>query len=198
MSVLLNDAAGPDAEEWNVPDGFELVDGRLVEVPMGTESAYVGGELHRRMSNHCVTSNLGWVFPSDAGYRCFPHRPRLLRKPDVSFVRAGRFPGNRPPRGDSRLAPDLVVEVVSPNDLAEDVQEKVTDYLTAGVRLVWVVYPTSRMAVEYRPGGVANWVPEQGELDGRDVVNGFRCKLAEILLPPEAGEVIDGVPPASE
>jgi Uma2 family endonuclease len=185
MSVLLNDTGAPGADEWNVPDGFELVDGHLVEIPMGTESAYIGGELYRRLSNHCVTGNLGWVLPGDAGYRCFPHRPRLLRKPDVSFVAAGRFPGNRPPRGDSRVAPDLVVEVVSPNDLAEDLQEKVADYLKAGVPLVWVIYPTARTGVAYRPGGAAAWVTEQGDLDGGAVVSGFRCRLADILLPAE-------------
>jgi Uma2 family endonuclease len=172
-------------EEWDVPDGYELIDGRLVEMPMGTESAFVGGEIHRRLANHCVSGNLGWALPSDAGYRCFSNRPRLLRKPDVSFVRRGRFPGDRPPRGDSPIAPDLVVEVVSHNDLAEAVQEKVSDYLAAGVRLVWVVYPTTRLAVVYRPGGTATWVTEHGELDGEDVVSGFRCRLADVLLPAE-------------
>jgi Uma2 family endonuclease len=178
-------------EEWDVPDGYELVDGRLVEMPMGTESAWVGTELSRRLGDHCVPQGLGWVFGSDAGYRCFPDRPRLLRKPDVSFVRRGKFPGDRPPRGDSRTAPDLAVEVVSPNDLAEVVQEKVADYLAAGVRLVWVVYPTTRVAVVYRPGGAATWVAEGGELDGQDVVPGFRCRLVDVLLPaapPTDGE----------
>jgi Uma2 family endonuclease len=199
MSTLLDEAERSGAEEWNVPDGYELIDGQLVEMPMGVESAYVGGELHRRLSNHCVTDNLGWVLPSDAGYRCFPHRPRLLRKPDVSFVRAGRFPGDRPPRGDSRLAPDLVVEVVSPNDLAEDVQEKVADYLSAAVHLIWVVYPSSRMAIEYRPGGAAGWVTEQGELDGRDVVPGFRCRLSDVLLPAQPpAEGTDGAASGGE
>jgi Uma2 family endonuclease len=63
--------------------------------------------------------------------------------------------------------------------------EKVVDYLTAGVRLVWVVHPTARMAVVYRPAGTAAWVLDQGELDGEDVVPGFRCRLSEVLLPPE-------------
>jgi Uma2 family endonuclease len=185
MNMLLDELDRPDAEDWNVPDGFEMIDGQLVEIPMGAESAFVGGELHRRLANHSVAGKLGWVLPSDTGYRCFPHRPNLLRKPDVSFVRQGRFPGDRPPRGDCRLAPDLAVEVVSPNDLAEAIHDKVVDYLKASVRLVWVVYPTARMAVAYRAGGVASWVSDQGDLDGEDVIPGFRCRLAEVLLPPE-------------
>jgi Uma2 family endonuclease len=127
---------------------------------------------------------LGEVFNSEAGYRCFPHRPRLLRKPDVSFVVAGRFPGGQVPAGELRIAPDLAVEVVSPNDLAEAVQEKVADYLKAGVRLIWLVYPAARMAVVYQPSGPSAWVFEEGELDGGDVIPGFRCRLADVLLRP--------------
>jgi Uma2 family endonuclease len=185
MSILLDETGRPEADDWNVPDGYELVDGHLVEMPMGAESAFVGGELHRRLANHCVSNRLGWVLPSDTGYRCFPHRPRLLRKPDVSFVSEGRFSGNRPPRGDIRIAPDLAVEVISPNELAESIIEKVGDYLTAGVRLVWVVYPTAQVAVVYRKGGAPAWVSDQSELDGENVVPGFRCRLTDILLPPE-------------
>jgi Uma2 family endonuclease len=184
MNTLLTPDNSPTAEEWNVPEGYELVDGRLVELNMGNEAAWVENRIGARLDTFASARSLGWVLGSEAGYRCFPHRPRLLRKPDVSFVRAGRFPGDRPPRGDSRIAPDLAVEVVSPNDLAESIQEKVVDYLTAGVPLVWVVYPTARMAIVYRPGGAA-WVSDQGELDGEDVIPGFRCRLADVLLPPE-------------
>lgn len=197
MSALLTRDDRP-ADELNVPDGYELVDGRLVELNMGNEAAWVENRIGGRLDAHCSAHNLGWVMGSEAGYRCFPNRPRLLRKPDVSFVSRGRHPGDRPPRGDSRIAPDLAIEVISPNDLAEAIQEKVSDYLTAGVRLVWVVYPIARIVVVYRPGGAAGWVSDQGELDGEDVIPGFRCPLAELLLPPEPREEIDGMPPAAE
>ena len=52
------------------------------------------------------------------GYQCFPHDPGLVRKPDVSFVRYGRFPGGVLPEGWAKIPPDLAVEVVSPNDTA--------------------------------------------------------------------------------
>jgi Uma2 family endonuclease len=84
-----------------MPDGdrFELVDGQLVERITGLESSWVGGELHFRLRLYCGEQKLGRVLPADSGYQCFPHRPALVRRPDVSFIRAGRLPGNMLPKG---------------------------------------------------------------------------------------------------
>jgi Uma2 family endonuclease len=184
MSAVAERFQPTTADDWNVPDGFELVDGRLEELHMSMDSAWVGLELGSLLRNHCVAGGLGRVFGSDAGYRCFPARPRLLRKPDLSFIRQERLPRDRPLGGESRIVPDLAVEIVSPNDLAENLQEKVLDYLGAGVRLVWVVYISARMGVIFRPDGSAAWVGEDGGLDGEGVVPGFRCRLGDILPPP--------------
>ena len=101
-----------------MPDGksYELVDGRLVERNMGAKSSRVGGRLHLRLDPFCEEHNLGIVWPADNGYQCFPHAPGLVRKPDVSFVRSGRLPGDIEPDGWVKIPPDLAVEVVSPND----------------------------------------------------------------------------------
>jgi Uma2 family endonuclease len=197
MSMLLDEAERPDAEEWDVPEGFELVDGRLVEMPMGAESGRVAGKLYHRLEAHCEANPVGIPLPADIGFRCFPNRPRLLRKPDGSFFRPGRLPGDRVPAGDITIAPDLAVGAVSPNDLAEAVMEKVDDYLTAGVQVVWVIYPVRRRAVAFGPNGFSQWVDESGELDGRDVIPGFRCKLGDILQPPDpaGGPLSDGTGP---
>ena len=183
MSVVLTRAYHPDADEWDVPDGYELIDGRLAELPMGAESSFVATELHFRLRSYLETKPIGKALGSETGFRCFAHRPRLLRKPDVSYIAGGRLPGDLLPKGDIRIAPDLAVEVVSPNDLAEAVQEKVEDYLGAGVRLVWIVYPTQRTATVYSTTTCA-YVRRGGELDGGETVPGFRCKLEDILQPP--------------
>lgn len=73
-----------------------------------------------------------------------------IRVPDVSFVAAGRLAGERPPEGFPDLAPDLAVEVLSPDDRSRDVLDKVGEYLQAGVRLVWVIDPKRRAAATYR------------------------------------------------
>src|SRR5438876_11941119 len=100
-----------------MPDGksYELVHGQLVERNMGMETSWVGGRLLSRLDRFCEDHGIGWTFNAENGYQCFPHEPGLVRRPDVSFVRYGRFPGGVVPKGWAKIAPDLVVEVVSPN-----------------------------------------------------------------------------------
>jgi Uma2 family endonuclease len=77
------------------------------------------------------------------------------------------------------------VEVVSTNDLAQDVNEKVEEYLQAGVPLVWEVYPESRTVLVHRPNSTVTKLHATDELTGEDVFPGFRCQVAE-FFPPEA------------
>jgi Uma2 family endonuclease len=178
----------------SLPDskGYELVDGQLVERNMGAESSWVGGRLFLRIGKFNEDHRQGSVFPADNGYQCFAHSRRLVRRPDVSFVKEGRLPGDRLPTGWIRIAPDLAVEVVSPNDKAEELQEKLEDYRKARVPLVWVIYPRARVAMVYRPDGPTTELSEDSELTGEDVLPGFRCPLREVLPPvPAAGEAGD-------
>ncbi len=164
---------------------FELVHGELVEINMGAVSSWIGGQVFSLLENHNNQNRTGWVFPADTGYRCFPGDPNMVRKPDVSFVRLGRLPGEQLPDGWITIAPDLVVEVVSPNDLADDVQKKVQEYLEARVSLVWVVYPESRTLIVHRVDGSVGKLQEADELSGEDVVPGFSCQLADVFPPTE-------------
>lgn len=175
----------PSVREVGVPDGYELVDGQLMERNMGAESSWVGGRLWKQLDSHCEASKAGWAFIPDTAYRCFSS-PKTVRKPDVSFVRAGRLPGDRPPRGEVTIVPDLVAEVVSPNDLVYELDDKIEQYLGAGVRLVWVINPATRVVIVHRHDGSMAKVRDGTELDGEDVVPGFRCSLTAFLLPPEA------------
>lgn len=154
---------------------------------MGMESSWIGGRLLRLLDTFADANRLGWVFPGDTSYQCFPFAPNLVRKPDVSFVRRGRLPGERLPLGNARITPDLAVEVVSPNDTYYEVERKVQEYLRAGVPLVWVVNPSTRMARVHRPGGSLTDLEAHQELDGENVVPGFRCRVADILPPADTG-----------
>jgi Uma2 family endonuclease len=166
-----------------MPDGkrYELVDGRLVERNMGAESSEVGGNLYFHLRLFCQDRNLGIAWPADSGYQCFPQDPGRVRKPDVSFVRRGRLPGDVSPDGWVKIPPDLAVEVVSPNDSAEEIEEKFDDYREAGIPLVWVIYPKARKARVFRLSGPLVELEEDDVLSGEDVIPGFSCPLREIL-----------------
>jgi Uma2 family endonuclease len=188
MNILLTQTFTPeDMEQMPGLDLFELVDGRLVEKHMGWESSWISTRLSRLLDIWCDTNHLGWVAGAEAGYQCFPFAPNLVRKPDVSFVRRGRLPGERFPPGNARIVPDLAVEVVSPNDTYYEVERKVQEYLRAGVPLVWVVNPPTRMVRVHRPGGRLTDLDEHQELTGEEVIPGFRCRVGDFLPPVENG-----------
>lgn len=183
MNAPLNlyDAVGP-----HVKKGFELIDGEIVEKPpVGMRSSLVAIRLATLLNTFCDQQKLGWVFGADGGYRCFPGASRLVRKPDVSFVRKGRLRDDHIPDGDLAIAPDLVVEVVSPNDLVYALERKVEEFLAAGTRLVWVINPRQRLVIAHRHDDTMSKVREGQELSGEDVVPGFSCQLSAFLLPPE-------------
>lgn len=77
------------------------------------------------------------------------------------------------PKGYPEMAPDLAVEVVSPSDTAEDLQQKVGEYLVSGTRLVWVIYPDTKSVTVFTPGGQARVLGVQDTLNGEDVLPGF-------------------------
>ncbi len=165
-----------------LPDGklFELVDGELLEKNVSGLSSYVGGRLYRALSEFC-DQGAGFVFPSDCGFQCFPEDPDRVRKPDVSFVAGDRIAADEIGRGWIRTRPDLVVEVVSPNDVASELHEELADYASAGVPVVWVVYPESATAVVHRPDGTGLTLPRPVELTGEGPLDGFHCTLADLL-----------------
>jgi Uma2 family endonuclease len=167
--------------ELLVERGYELIDGQRVEKPMGAESSLLAGALVELLRAHVRVHGLGRVFPSECGYQIFPEDPRKVRKPDVSFIAHGRLPDGRAPRGNVRVAPDLAVEVVSPKDLAEEIEARVVDYLAAGTRLMWVLYPGARSVWVVRPDGRAARLTGEQELSGEDVVPGFACKVQDLF-----------------
>jgi Uma2 family endonuclease len=167
----------------SMPNGdlYELIDGIPVEKPMGAQASGVNVNLMVMLANFVKQHRLGHVFDSDGGYACFPGRPKLFRKPDSSFVARGRFPDDKPPVGTITIAPDLLVEVVSPWNSYEEIAEKVRMFLDAGTRLIWVVVPKIRSATVHRLDGTTTTITSDGILSGEDVVPGFTCRIAELF-----------------
>jgi Uma2 family endonuclease len=164
---------------------YELVDGKLVERHMGMESSAIAGQILMLIGLFLRSQARGRVFPPDASYQCFANAPSKVRKPDVSFIRSGRLPGDRIPTGHCPIPPDLAVEVISPNDLAYEVEEKVAEYLEAGVPLVWIVNPPTRSVRIRRPRAAANGpvaeLSGDDTITGEDVLPGFSCKVSEFF-----------------
>jgi Uma2 family endonuclease len=160
-------------------DGYkrELVDGKIVVSPAGYRHGLVIVRLSARLAAFVAERDLGDVLDSSTGFRL---PSRNLRVPDISFVARGRVP-DPPPEGFAYLAPDLVVEVLSPGDSPRQVLDKVGEYLGAGSRLVWVIDPEARRAAAYRSLTDVTQIPEEGALDGGDLLPGFSCRLAAIL-----------------
>lgn len=166
-----------------MPDGFrfELIDGKLVERNMGAKASEVAATVISLVRNHARNHNLGKVFSSDCGYQCFPNHPKQVRFADGSFVARGRLPEERVPQGHMRIAPDLAVEVISPNDIADEVEAKREEWLEAGVRLLWLIYPAIRSVRVYHAGGPCPTLGPKDDLSGQDVLPGFVSKVAELF-----------------
>ncbi len=138
-----------------LPDekNYELIDGELAERNASYYSSLVGSRINRRLGGFVEDHDLGWVAAADAGFQCFPDSPRTVRRPDVSFIRKDRLPDGPPFQGWMTIAPDLAVEVISPNDLAYEVDEKVMEYRGVGIPLIWVVNPLTRTILVHRSDG---------------------------------------------
>jgi Uma2 family endonuclease len=170
-----------------MPDGghYELVDGELRERKVSALSNLIALEISGLLHRQCRPHDLGWLFAADHGYQCFPWSPKRVRRPDVAFIRRERYSWEEiAADGFTKIAPDLAVEVVSPNDLAEDAEEKVDELLRAGVTLVWVIHPVTRTVYVIRSDGTVSRLRAEDELSGEDVIPGFRCRVADIFPGP--------------
>jgi Uma2 family endonuclease len=169
---------------------YELVNGELVKRNMGAESSWIASNLIWLFGSIYGRKKPGHLFTTDCGYQCFPDDPDKVRRPDVSFVRKGRFPGERVPRGYIRIAPDLVVEVMSPNDLASEISVKVEEYLDAGVPLVWVISPDAETVIIHRVDGSVTKLHLKDELRGEDILPEFCCRVSDLFVDVEEEPII--------
>ena len=166
-----------------IRDRHELVRGRLEEldtVPPGIRHGRVMARIVHVLMQYVEPRGLGMVVGGDAGF-ILERAPDTVRGPDVAFMRADRVPPDDELDGFADLAPDLAVEVLSPRDRPGRVRAKVADYLSAGVRLVWVVDPRARTVVVHAPDRPPRRHTTADRLDGGDVLPGFSYSVGELL-----------------
>jgi Uma2 family endonuclease len=158
----------------------ELVRGRLVvREPPGSLHGLVAMSVGAELAVYAKRTGAGGVFAAETGFH-LAGNPDTVRAPDVAFVARERMEATRTV-GYAALAPDLVVEVLSPNDRPGEVLAKVGDWLSAGTKLIWVVDPERRVARVYRHDGTETLLDADDALDGEDVLPGFSCRLATVL-----------------
>jgi Uma2 family endonuclease len=161
---------------------YELIAGELHEMPPGGgEHGFVSLEsgfyLRLFLREHPEVG--GAVFAAETGFR-LARNPDTVRAPDAAYVSVEWLAQARV-RGYPELAPDLVVEVVSPNDRASEIQTKVEEWLRAGSRLVWVLYPATRTATTYQADGTARLLQADDTVHGEPVLPGFACRLGDLF-----------------
>jgi Uma2 family endonuclease len=129
----------------SLPDArSELVRGEVVRMtPAGGEHGVIALRIGARLLAFVEARDLGAVCAAETGF-LVTRDPDTVRAPGAAFVSRERMAGEPPPRRFWPFAPDLAVEVVSPSERAEEVQERVRDWSAGGVRRLWLVYPGLR------------------------------------------------------
>jgi len=164
--------------DWNP---CELVDGRVVPMsPTGGEHGRVEGNFYDAIRGFVRPRQLGKVLVGEVGI--FTRRnPDSVRGADVAFISNERYERLDSKRGFLKVPPDLVVEVLSPEDRPGEVARKVREYLEAGVRLVWVADPETRTVQAHRSPTDVREFREADRLPGDDVLPGFDVAVAELF-----------------
>jgi len=158
----------------------ELLRGELVFMsPSGSLHAVVVATLGGILYDFVKERKLGWVFGAEGGF-LIRRNPDTVRAPDAAFVSADRMPASVP-AGFFPGPPDLAVEVLSPNDRASEVFAKVSDWLEAGCRKVWVLDPETRSIAVYSPKAEMRMLHFSDTLADEDVLPGFRIEVQELF-----------------
>jgi len=168
-----------EEEFLKLPDDgrkYELVDGEAKEVPAGVE--------HDAIVAHIIAlfapfvKNVGILTASSAGFRMVTGN---IRSPDVSLILRERLPEGKPMKGFMDGAPDLAVEVISPNEDWVELGRKLGEYFMSGAKEVWLVDPDAVTVTVYKSLTDVQVFHADDEIAGGDLLPGFRCKVADLV-----------------
>jgi Uma2 family endonuclease len=158
---------------------YELVGGQLVEKSMSPLANASAGLVTFELLKWCKTGRGGTVLPEQT-IQCFPADAELVRRPDVAYF--GLEGSARVEEtGHVTVPPDLAVEVISPNDTIDELEEKIVEYFAAGVKMVWAVHPKFRWVRIHRPGVPLSELREADTLTAEPVLPGFSVAVRDLL-----------------
>lgn len=160
---------------------FELIEGVLEQMPpSGFDHGLISAAIAARLDRFVRERDLGRVVGAETGF-LLSRDPDTVLAPDAAFVSSDRLPPPAERRGFAALAPDLVVEVVSPSDRASAVADKALRWIEAGTRLVWVVYPERHLVAEHLPDGTVHLCKLTDSLGGGTVLPGFEVSVSDLF-----------------
>jgi len=158
---------------------FELVDGRLVEKHMSFEAGETAVKVILVLGGYVQQHNLGKVV-SEVTFRCFPEKPGQVRRPDIAFISTVRLP-SAPKEGHVPVRPDLAIEIVSPGDEVYELDDKLADYESAGIPLVWILNPNLKTITVLHPHQPTIKLRAGDQLGGEEVLPVFSVRVGELF-----------------
>lgn len=173
---------------------YEVVNGQKVELaPTSIYSCRVASKLQTRLEVHAEAHRLG-IAVTEALFILDPVKD-LRRRPDVAFVSAAKWPLDRPlpESGDWEMVPNLAVEVVSPNDVAQEIFTKMREYFRLGVQQVWIIFPVDQEIYVYDSPTSPRVLTAADELDGGALLPGLRLPLGSLFQ--RQPQTVPSVPP---
>jgi Uma2 family endonuclease len=183
MSTRTRPITADEFLEWPDEPGCrqELIRGEVATMSLaGEEHGEVAMEIGSLIRNYAKPLKLGRVYAAETGF-IVERNPDSVRGADVAFVSAARLALITNRKKQIPFGPDFAVEVRSPNDRDDEVEEKIRMWLVAGCLLVWDVDPESRTVVVHRRESEPITLAEDQEIDGGDVIPGFRCRVADFF-----------------
>ena len=171
-------------ELFTMPDtkhGCELVRGKIIKyMPAGNLHGIIALKIGRIVGNFVEENNLGVVVAAETGF-IISRNPDTVCAPDAAFIGNEKLAEYGIMEGFFPDAPDLAIEVVSPNDKKRDIEDKVQDYLAAKVKLIWTIYPQKQIVVVHRQSKVVSVLFETDELEGEEVLPNFKFPLEKLF-----------------
>lgn len=160
---------------------YDLIRGELRKMPpAGSLHGAIAARLTIALGHYVEANDLGEVFGAETGFK-LASNPDTVLGPDLSFVSKARIPSEGIPVAFWPGAPDLAVEVISPGNTQREIEEKTSEYLRAGARVVWVINPKRRTVTVHRADRAPETLTEANMLEGADVVPGFQYDIARLF-----------------
>lgn len=170
-----NDVTVEELERTSLPTSAELYDGKVVFKMPNLEHGMVQANIAAEFKFFLRESPVGYV-TTETNFRLWPERPRESRIPDIVFLKKARLPQDL--RHFPALAPDLAVEIISPEDNFSEVMDKVDAYLEQGTQVVWLILCVKREALVCTASGIRR---EREKLAAPELLPGFELSLARVF-----------------